>query len=89
MKRENRKMLKNLLTNFLSATQKSQKIFCDISTLTGRQQRVIIEGICSNWKNVKAGVPQGSILIFTQIFPAPRWGSGNITVFRTNIDFLR
>ena len=32
MKRENRKMLKNLLTNFLSATQKSQ--FCDISTLT-------------------------------------------------------
>ena len=26
-------MLKNLLTNFSSATQKSKKFFCDISTL--------------------------------------------------------
>jgi hypothetical protein len=32
------------------------------SYLTGRQQRVIIEGISSEWKNVKAGVPQGSVL---------------------------
>ena len=27
-------MLKNLLTNFLSATQKSKIFFCDISTLS-------------------------------------------------------
>ena len=32
------------------------------SYLTGRQQRVIIEGTSSEWKNIKAGVPQGSVL---------------------------
>jgi hypothetical protein len=32
------------------------------SYLTGRQQRVIIEGTSSEWKNVQAGVPQGSVL---------------------------
>jgi hypothetical protein len=38
MKRENRKMLKNLLlTNFLSST-KYQKNFCDISTLINKNQ---------------------------------------------------
>jgi hypothetical protein len=32
------------------------------SYLTGRQQRVIIEGTSSEWINVKAEVPQGSVL---------------------------
>jgi hypothetical protein len=30
------------------------------SYLTGRQQRVIIEGTSSEWKNVKAGIPRGT-----------------------------
>jgi hypothetical protein len=32
------------------------------SYLIGRQQRVIIEGTSSEWINVKAEVPQGSVL---------------------------
>ena len=32
------------------------------SYLNNRQQRVIINGTCSNWKSINAGVPQGSIL---------------------------
>ena len=34
--------------------------FCNY--LTDRQQRVIIDGQCSNFVNIKAGVPQGSVL---------------------------
>lgn len=32
------------------------------SYLSGRFQRVVIEGQNSSWKEVKAGVPQGSVL---------------------------
>ena len=32
------------------------------SILTGKQQRVALDGQSSNWKNVRAGVPKGSIL---------------------------
>jgi hypothetical protein len=32
------------------------------SYLKSRQQRVVIEGSSSSWKEVKAGVPQGSVL---------------------------
>ena len=32
------------------------------SYLTDRRQRVVLEGACSDWREVKAGVPQGSIL---------------------------
>ena len=32
------------------------------SYLKSRQQRVVIEGSCSFWKEVKAGVPQRSVL---------------------------
>ena len=30
--------------------------------LTGRQQRVVLNGQTSSWKNILAGVPQGSVL---------------------------
>ena len=30
--------------------------------LQNRQQRVVLNGICSDWKNLEAGVPQGSVL---------------------------
>ena len=33
-----------------------------ISYLSGRRQRVVLEGVCSDWRNVEAGIPQGSIL---------------------------
>ena len=32
------------------------------SYLSGRQQRVVLQGHTSDWSNVEAGVPQGSIL---------------------------
>lgn len=32
------------------------------SYLQGREQRVVIEGQCSEWKEISAGVPQGSVL---------------------------
>ena len=32
------------------------------SYLTNRRQRVVIEGQSSEWKNINAGVPQGSVL---------------------------
>ena len=32
------------------------------SFLSDREQRVVIDGICSGWADVEAGVPQGSIL---------------------------
>ena len=32
--------------------------------LTNRKQRVVLNGQSSSWTNVKAGVPQGFILIF-------------------------
>ena len=33
-----------------------------ISYLSCRKQRVIIEGVHSDWRNIEAGVPQGSVL---------------------------
>ena len=30
--------------------------------LTGRRQRVLIEGVVSGWEMVRSGVPQGSVL---------------------------
>ena len=32
------------------------------SYLQGRLQRVVINGLCSAWKDVKSGIPQGSML---------------------------
>ena len=32
------------------------------SYLTGREQRVKVHGICSSYRDVKVGVPQGSLL---------------------------
>ena len=33
-----------------------------ITYLSCRKQRVIIEGVHSDWRNIEAGVPQGSVL---------------------------
>ena len=34
-----------------------------ISYLSCRKQRVIIEGVHPDWRNIEAGVPQGSVLV--------------------------
>jgi hypothetical protein len=49
MKRENRKMLKNLLTNFSSATQKSKNI-CDISTDHDIYLKCLTDNLCLTFK---------------------------------------
>ena len=41
MKRENRKMLKNLLTNFLSSTKYQKKIFASESEASERSSSLI------------------------------------------------
>jgi hypothetical protein len=32
------------------------------SYLSGRKQRAVVDGECSDWQNTQAGVPQGSVL---------------------------
>ena len=38
------------------------ELMCTYLPLLGRQQCVRLEGVCSNFKTVKSGVPQGSLL---------------------------
>ena len=55
------------------------------SFLTNRLQRVVLNGQTSNWKEILAGVPQGSILgpLFFLIFinDVPEGIQSNIKIF--------
>ncbi len=53
---------RGLIHKLKSAGIRGKLLSWFISYLENRKQRVIIEGECSNWKPVKAGVPQGSVL---------------------------
>jgi hypothetical protein len=53
---------KGLLAKLKSAGITGNLLSWFSSYLTNRRQRVILPGISSNWSNINAGVPQGSIL---------------------------
>lgn len=36
-----------------------------VSYLSGRKPRVVMNGVCAEWSDIKAGVPQGSILVLS------------------------
>ena len=38
------------------------------SYLSGRKQRVILPGVASDWAYIRAGVPQGSMLLLFLLF---------------------
>ena len=55
------------------------------SLLTGKQQRVALDGHSSNWKIVRAGVPKGSIL---GPFLFLRYSNGLLQDLRIAVMFL-
>ena len=53
---------RGLLSKLQSIGIKGNLLLWFENYLSNRRQRVVINGCCSEWKNIKAGVPQGSIL---------------------------
>ena len=52
-----------------------------VDFLSNRKQRVVLNGQSSNWVDVKAGVPQGSILFLIYINDLPEGLITNAKVF--------
>ena len=57
--------------------------------LTERRQRVVVDGVVSNWKSVLSGVPQGPVLFLIYINDLDDNITGNVLKFADDTKMFR
>ena len=64
-----------LVAKLLSLGVKPSVVNCIIDFLRGRQQRVKVNGVFSDWSDVPAGVPHDKTQLLAKFKKFCRWGS--------------